>query len=462
MSVLSDRYASAEMKEIWSPANKVIAERELWLRVLRHQSDRLGISEGAIADYERVAPHVDLKSIEERELKIRHDVKARIDEFNALAGHEYIHLGMTSRDLTENIEAWQILQSLKLIQSRSASLLYQLSLKATQYRNLAIIGRSHNVPAQMTTLGKKFASIAEELILAFENLTHLVDRFPNRGIKGPVGTAQDLVDLMGDDSIDSIVARELGFARTLDSTGQIYPRSLDFEVLSVLVQLSAAPANLATSIRLLAGQELVSEGFSPNQVGSSAMPHKMNSRSCERINGLAKVLRGYLVMVSELVGDQWNEGDVSDSVVRRVALADSFFALDGVIETTLTVLKEFGVFEANINREIQENLPFIATTKFLMAAVKAGAGRESVHEALKEISTKALLGRRKGETTSLLDEIAKDPRIPLDLPTLKDLLGNPLDFTGMAGEQVDRVVARITALLENFPSALAYEPAKIR
>jgi len=465
MSIIADRYASLQMREIWSPMAKIIAERKLWIAVLRFQSKHgIDIPERAISDYEKVIERVDLASIDRRERESRHDVKARIDEFNALAGHQFIHLGMTSRDLTENIEAHQIRQSLNLIHERSAALLYRLGERANQYRELPIVARSHNVPAQLTTLGKKFANFAEELLIAHTRLTNLIERYPNRGIKGPVGTAQDGLDLLGKDHarLESEIAKTLGFESTLDSTGQIYPRSLDFEVVSALVQLSAAPANMATSIRLMAGNELVSEGFKAGQVGSSAMPHKMNSRSCERINGLAVVLRGYLSMISELVGDQWNEGDVSDSVVRRVALSDAFYTIDGIIETALTVLAEFGIFEARINAEVEANLPYLATTKILMAAVKAGAGRESAHEALKELSTKALIENRTGRPTSLIDAIANDPRIPLDSQTLQAILRDPREFVGAAPTQVSRVIAKIDAAIAQIPSARTYHPSQIR
>jgi adenylosuccinate lyase len=312
-------------------------------------------------------------------------------------------------------------------------------------------------------LGKKFATVGEELLFAFERLNNLIERYPLRGFKGPVGTAQDMSDLMGSaNEIENAIAKSLDFSRTLDSTGQVYPRSFDFDVISALVQLSAAPSNLATNIRLLAGFELVSEGFAPNQVGSSAMPHKMNSRSCERINGLAVVLRGYLSMISEISGDQWNEGDVSDSVVRRVALSDAFFALDAIMETTLTVLDEFGIFESNIKKEIEEQLPFLATTKILMAAIKAGAGRETAHEALKELSTKALIARREGKPSSLIDSIAADPRIPLDKSALETIISNPIEFIGDATSQTERVIARIEAAIKDFPAAGAYHPAPIR
>jgi adenylosuccinate lyase len=463
MSVLANRYTSKEMREIWSAENKIKAERRLWIEVMKFQAKALNIPAEAIAKYESVLEKIDLASIDEREKKSRHDVKARIDEFNALAGHEYIHLGMTSRDLTENIEAAQILSALKLIQERTASLLFQIAKKAELYKGLPIVGRSHNVPAQVTTLGKKFATVGEELIFAFERLNNLIERYPIRGFKGPVGTSQDMIDLLGSTAdIERAISKSLGFSRTLDSTGQIYPRSYDFDVVSALVQLAAAPSDFATTIRLIAGHELVSEGFSPNQVGSSAMPHKMNSRSCERINGLAVVIRGYLSMISEISGNQWNEGDVSDSVVRRVALSDAFFAIDAIIETTLTVLNEFGIFESNINREIQEQLPFLATAKILMAAVKAGAGRETAHEALKEIATTALIAKREGKPISLIDAIAADPRIPLDKSTLDELVRNSNDFIGDATSQTDRVIARIGEAIKPFPAASIYRPGAIR
>ena len=192
------------------------------------------------------------------------------------------------------------------------------------------------------------------------------------------------------------MAGHLGFERVLTSVGQVYPRSLDFDVLSALVQLTAGPSNLATTIRLMAGNELVTEGFKEGQVGSSAMPHKMNTRSCERVNGLAVVTRGYLSMVGELAGDQWNEGDVSCSVVRRVALPDAFFAVDGLFQTFLTVLDEFGAFPAVIQRELDRYLPFLATTKVLMAAVRNGVGREAAHEAIKEAAVGVALDMRAG------------------------------------------------------------------
>ena len=467
VSVLASRYASAAMRDIFAPEAKIIAERKLWIAVARAQS-QLGhpISDGVIADYEKVITKVDLESIDKREKVTRHDVKARIEEFNALAGHEAIHAGMTSRDLTENIEALQIRDGLAIVHDKSIALLSALAEKASLYAEQPIAGRSHNVPAQITTLGKRFASAGEELLYAYERLISLQGRFPMRGIKGPVGTAQDSIDLLGSsaahEKLESAIAAEFKFSNTLDSTGQIYPRSLDYEVLTTLVQIAAAPSSLATSIRLMAGAELVTEGFKAGQVGSSAMPHKMNTRSCERVNGLTVLLRGYAGMISELAGDQWNEGDVSCSVVRRVAIPDAFYAIDGLLETMLTILEEFGVFKAVIAAELERYLPFLATTKILMAAVKAGVGREVAHEVIKEHAVAAALNMREGKPNNLLDALANDSRIPLDRTALQSLIGNPLEFTGDARQQVARVVDRIGAITSAHPAAAQYKPHSIR
>ncbi|MEJ0014127.1 MAG: adenylosuccinate lyase [Actinomycetota bacterium] len=467
MSVLADRYASAEMRAIWSPESKIIQERKLWIAVMRAQS-QLGhlIADSVISDYEKVLFKVDLASIDAREKQNRHDVKARIEEFNALAGHEAIHAGMTSRDLTENVEAMQIRDGLLLVRARVVSTLAMLAERAAQYIDQPITGRSHNVAAQVTTLGKRFASAAEELLFAYERLDNLLERYPIRGIKGPVGTAQDSVDLLGSTSahekLEQQIAKHLGFNRVLDSTGQIYPRSFDFDVVTTLVQLAAGPSSLATSIRLMAGAELVTEGFKAGQVGSSAMPHKMNTRSCERVNGLTVILRGYASMVGEISGDQWNEGDVSCSVVRRVALPDGFYAIDGLLETFMTVLSEFGAFSKVIDAELTRYLPFLATTKILVAAVKAGVGREVAHEVIKEHAVNAALGIRQGLPNTLIDALAADPRLPLNKEELEALLASPLEFTGDARAQTTRVINRIDAITSAYADTSKYRPSNIR
>jgi adenylosuccinate lyase len=434
-NVLATRYATEEMVAIFDPINKIINERKFWITILKlQQKAGLPITDSDIKAYEKVVEKVELDSIDKREIKTRHDVKARIEEFNALAGVEKIHIGLTSRDLTENIELIQIKAGLELIEYRVLQTLFLLSEKISKYEKTYMVGRTHNVAAQVTTLGKRFASCAEELLFAHTALKELIARLPLRGIKGPVGTSQDALDAMGKNfaNLEKSIAEEFGFENTWSSVGQVYPRSVDFEVVSKLLQIASAPSSMATTIRLMAGAGWVSEGFKAGQVGSSAMPHKMNSRSSERINGMMVLLRGYNTMAADLAGDQWNEGDVSCSVVRRVVIPDSYYALDGLLHTFMTILQEFGVFEDKVKAELEEQLPILATSKILMECVKAGMGREVAHQLIKKHSI---------TSTNFFKALAGEKDFPLSLDQLKDLIKDPSDFVGMAAEQ-SRIVAK--------------------
>ena len=444
-NVLATRYATKEMVAIFDPVNKIINERKFWITILKlQQKAGLPITDSDIKAYEKVIEKVDLDSIDKREINTRHDVKARIEEFNSLAGVEKIHIGLTSRDLTENIELIQIKAGLELIEYRVLQTLFLLNEKISKYEKTYMVGRSHNVAAQVTTLGKRFASCAEELLFAHTALKELIARLPLRGIKGPVGTSQDALDAMGKDfaQLEKSIAEEFGFENTWASVGQIYPRSVDFEVVSKLLQIASAPSSMATTIRLMAGSGLVSEGFKAGQVGSSAMPHKMNSRSSERINGMMVLLRGYNTMAADLAGDQWNEGDVSCSVVRRVVIPDSFYVLDGLLHTFMTILNEFGIYEENIEKELSEQLPLLATTKILMECVKAGIGREVAHQLIKKHSTSTTAG-------DFFEALAKEKGFPLSLDQLKNLIADPSLFAGKASEQSESVRQRINKVTDS-------------
>ncbi len=462
-NVLADRYASPEMVAIWSPEAKVRLERELWLAVLEAQQDLgLEVPAGALDAYRAVVHQVDLASIRDRERVTRHDVKARIEEFNALAGFEAVHVGLTSRDLTENVEQLQVFRSLQLVRDRAVAVLGRLAERAEAHRDLVMAARTHNVAAQPTTLGKRFANVGEELLVAYRRLTDLLARYPLRGLKGPVGTQADLLSLFDGaeanvDLLERRVAAHLGLGAGLGSVGQVYPRSLDFDVVTCLAQLASAPANLAITVRLMAGHELVTEGFRPGQVGSSAMPHKMNTRSAERIGGLLAILRGHVSMAASLLGDQWNEGDVSCSVTRRVLLADACFAIDGLFETTLEVLADFGPYPAVVEAELDRYLPFLASTRLMLAAVRAGMGREEAHHVVGEHAVAVARAMREANAPNdLLERLGADARFPLDAGALRELLADHQTFVGRAGEQVDHFVQRVHAIGAEHPEALAY------
>jgi adenylosuccinate lyase len=467
-NVLAARYASPQMIEVWDPATKVRLERELWLAVLEAQIDLgLEVDRSVLDDYRSRISDVDLDSIAGRERTLRHDVKARLEEFNALAGHESIHLGMTSRDLTENVEQLQVKRALDLVLVRAVAALLAMARVATEYSSLAITARTHNVPAQVTTVGKRVATAGEELATAVERLEEIFEGLPLRGIKGPVGTHQDQSELLGSAEaaleLDRRIATRLGFSSTVGSVGQVYPRSYDFEVVAGLVQLVSGPVNLTNTLRLMAGHDLASEGFREGQVGSSAMPHKMNARTSERIHGLKVVLGGHLAMAAALAGEQWNEGDVSCSVVRRVMLPDAFFATDGLLQGFLTVLDEVGFFPAVIGAELDANLPFLATTNLLVAAVRKGMGREDAHGVIKGHAVSAARDRREDPAgaVDLLARLAADDTFPLDRTEIEAIVAEPHRFAGRAADQVAAFVETVGRIAARHPAAVEYRPGPI-
>lgn len=470
-NVLAERYASPAMRAIWSARGRIVLERDLWLAVMKAQRDLgLKIPAAAITDYERVKDRVDLVSIDRRERALLHDVKARIEEFNDLASRECIHLGMTSRDLTENVEQLQVFRGLELIRTKAVAALARLAARARATRAVMVTGRTHNVPAQPTTFGKRLAMAGEELLAGLERLDQLIARYPARGLKGAVGTQLDQTTLFEGDTARAVrleqrLMKHLGLRRVLGSVGQVYPRSLDFDAVSALHQLGAAAGSFSTTVRLMAGLGLVTEGFKKGQVGSSAMPHKVNCRNCERIHGFMTILSGHVAMAAQLSGGQWNEGDVSCSVVRRVLLPDAFFAIDGLLETWITVLDQFEIFPAAIRAENERQLPFLATTTILMEAVKRGAGRETAHAAIKEhalAAAKALRDGAAGEAqVGLLDRLAGDARLGLTRAQLGALLADPRRFVGAAPAQVDAFCAAVRGWVRRFPAARGYQPAPL-
>jgi adenylosuccinate lyase len=468
-NILAQRYASPAIRNIWSPTGKIRLEREYWIAVMKAQVDLgLNIPKEAITAYESALADIDLAAIDRRERITRHDVKARIEAFNEKAGVEHIHKGMTSRDLTENVEQLQLYRSVHILFLKSLALLKAFAAKAEEHKDLVLTARTHNVAAQPTTVGKRIAMFGEELMRAVNKLEALLEDYPARGLKGAVGTQLDLLTLFEGDpdkvnELESRVLKHLGLPGQLLTVGQVYPRSLDFEVVSLFNLVASGPSSFARTLRLMAGHELASEGFAKGQVGSSAMPHKMNARSCERINGFATILKGHLTMVQGLTGDQWNEGDVSCSVVRRVVLPDACFALDGLLDTALTVLSQMEVFPAVIDRENAYYFPFLSTTTLLMHAVKAGAGREAAHEAIKEHAVATVADLRSGKITTndLAQRLAADGRLGLSREQIDSVIASAAQLSGKAAGQVDAFADTVKAMVNRHPEADAYEPEPI-
>ena len=468
-NILAERYASSAMRSIWSPEGRILLEREFWIAVMKAQKQQgIDIPDDAIHSYESHKNQINLDSIMQRERVTRHDVKARIEEFCELAGHEHIHKGMTSRDLTENVEQLQVFRSLQLVRDRTVAALAAIANQAERWNNVVISARTHNVAAQPTTFGKRMSMFGEELLAAFECLEHWISSYPVRGLKGAVGTQMDQLSLLDGNTqrlkqLENSVADFLGLPQQLYNVGQVYPRSIDLRTLNVLLEIASGPSSLCKTLRLMAGHETASEGFAKGQTGSSAMPHKMNSRSSERVNGFHTLLKGYQAMAAGLAGDQWNEGDVSCSVVRRVMLPDAFFTIDGMFETFMTILNQMDIYPAMIESENNHYLPFLLTTTIMMEAVKSGVGREVAHHVIKQHAVETVGDLRSGKVkeNNLIERLANEPQLGLDQLRLQEILELGRKNAGEATEQVSHFVARANQVTQRYPEASRYQPEGI-
>ena len=454
-----ERYALPPMRELWTEQ----AQYERWLEVecaVTGAYEEVGTAPPGTAQRVREAAVIDAEDIHTIEEEVGHDVIAFLRSITRSMGDEarFVHLGMTSSDVVDTALALALKRSGELLLAKLAELHDVLAVQAVRYRNTVTVGRTHGVHAEPTSFGLKVLSWLAETERNQERLARATQEVACGKSSGAVGNYANIPP-----RVEEIALARLGLARSKCST-QIVPRDQHAAFVATLALAGAQIERMATEVRLLQRTEVreVQEPFGAHQRGSSAMPHKMNSRSCERIGGFLTILRGHLTMVGSLAGDQWNEGDVFCSVVRRVALPDAFFAVDGQIETFLTVLDEFGAYPAVIQRELDRYLPFLATTKVLIAAVRAGVGRETAHEVIKEHAVAvALAMREKGAEPDLLDRLAADDRLPLDRAALESALADKQAFTGAAADQVDQVIAAVDELVSAYPDAAKYTPGAI-
>lgn len=470
LNALSERYVTGQINSIFSAESRILLERDFWILVMEALNEVGADMPLAEIEKYKAARHVfDLSQIKEIELLMKHDVMARLKHFNKVAEAKGAHTPLTSRDDTDNVEQIQIIRAAKIVFGKYISVLRHFFDNAVEYSYLNLCARTHHQPAQMTLLGRRFSMWAEELLHHIEAFERFIENYPLRGIKGPTGTQLDLLSLLGSEEkikqFEAIMAKKLGHSKFLVSTGQIYPRSLDYELISHLSLLASACANFAITIRLMAGYELMTEGFKKDQVGSSAMPHKMNTRSSERICGAAELLKIYADGASRISGNQWEEGDVSCSIVRRVIIPDSFYASDCVCETTLTVLNEMGSYPAILEKETDKYLPFLATTQFLGMMIKAGMERNAAHKIIKKYAVAEALKMREGITNNNLTAlIAEDPDVKKQGLAINDflaILSDKKHFTGRAKKQIEEVELKSQRILRKYAEEAKYEPEKI-
>jgi adenylosuccinate lyase len=455
-SPLAERYASAAMRSNFSERRKFTTWRELWL-VLAESEKELGlsISDDQIAELRAHVADLNIEVARRYERELRHDVMAHIHAYGEQCpkARAIIHLGATSCYVTDNSELIALREGLRILRGELVSLIAALRAFALEWRSLPTLGFTHFQPAQATTVGKRACLWLQDLVHDLEELDHAESRISFRGVKGTTGTQASFLELFDGDhakvrELDERVTKRMGFEKSFGVTGQTYPRQLDFRVAQVLSQIAQSAHKFATDVRLLAHRREIEEPFEKNQVGSSAMPWKRNPMRSERICSLARFVISALDNTAHTAANQWLERTLDDSANRRIVLAEMFLATDAILNLYLNVCAGLVVNVKVIERNLAEELPFLASEHLMMEAVKAGADRQDVHEAVRRASHEAARAMKDGGTNTLRDLLKKDPALASVARRLDDLLTGSR-YVGRAPEQVlEFIEAEVDPLLE--------------
>ena len=441
---LTDRYAGKEMSFIWSPQHKHSTWRRLWLTLARCEKELgLDISDEQLQELAAHLDDIDFDRVAQYEKELRHDVMSHIRTYGEKCpkAAPIIHLGATSCYVTDNTELLQTREAMTVIKGKLLRLIANLGKFCDQYKDMAILGFTHFQPAQLTTLGKRFALYLQDFVMDFERLENEIANLPFRSVKGTTGTQASFLELFDGDhekcrQLEKNVAAAMGFDKVVALSGQTYTRKVDYFVLSTLSGIAQSAAKMATDIRLLASMKEVEEPFNAKQVGSSAMAYKRNPMRSERITSLARYVMNLPGNAAMTHATQWFERTLDDSANRRISLPEGFLATDIILSILINVTDGLQVWPRVIARHINAELPFMATENLLMETVKRGGDRQVLHEVIREHSMAA--GRRvkeEGADNDLLDRLRNDPAFAAIKEDFDSLL-DPKAFIGRAPQQV--------------------------
>lgn len=444
-SPLSDRYASLQMQEIWSQRRKISTWRRLWLALAESEQELgLDITDEQLDQLRGHLEDIDFEAAARYEKELRHDVMAHIHTYGDAApkARPIIHLGATSQFVNCNTELLQLRDSLHLIASKLAAVICHLGDFAKQYRDLATLGYTHFQPAQPTTVGKRATLWAQDLALTLEDVEFRLFTLRFRGVRGATGTQASFLDLFDGDhekvlKLDALVTEKMGWDvdKRYTVTGQTYPRIVDAFILSTLAAIASAAHKIATDLRLLANRGEIEEPFEDKQIGSSAMAYKRNPMRCERVCALARFVMNMPPNALQTSAVQWMERTLDDSANRRIILPEAFLALDGLLDVLRNVTGGLVVHKAKVAANLLEEMPFLATERLMMEAVKRGADRQDAHEVVRKHAIEvASQMKDQAIDNDLLDRLAGEPMFKgVDLSNAV----NPNHFIGRAPEQVE-------------------------
>ncbi|GAB6088160.1 adenylosuccinate lyase [Alkaliphilus crotonatoxidans] len=442
---LIERYASQEMTYLFSPDNKFITWRKLWIALAEAEKELgLPITDEQIAELKANQKNINYEVAIQREKETRHDVMSHVYAYGEQCpkAKGIIHLGATSAYVGDNTDVIIMRDALGLIKGKMVNLFHVLEDFCQTYRALPTLGFTHFQPAQLTTVGKRGTLWLLDLLMDYENLEFQLDRMKLRGVKGTTGTQASFYKLFENDDekvkeLEKRVANKMGFEKTFPVTGQTYSRKLDYEVLTVLSGIAQSLHKMTNDLRLLQSMKEIEEPFEKGQIGSSAMAYKRNPMRSERIASLARYVMAAAQNAAMTASVQWFERTLDDSANRRIVLPEAFMAVDAILEIAINVCSGLVVYEKMILQHIENELPFMATENILMEAVKQGGDRQELHEKIRLHSMEAARQVKiEGRPNDLIERILKDQDFNLTREQLDELL-DPKNFIGRAPQQVE-------------------------
>ncbi len=446
ISPLSQRYASKEMQYLFSPNKKFRTWRSLWIALAETEKELgLPITQEQIDELKAHRDDINYEEAAEREKLVRHDVMSHVYAYGLQCpkAKGIIHLGATSCYVGDNTDIIIMRDALVLVRSKLVNVIAYLAAFAQKYKDLPTLAFTHFQPAQPTTVGKRATLWINEFMMDLEDLEYMLGSLKLLGSKGTTGTQASFLELFdGDqekvDRIDPMIAQKMGFEKCCPVSGQTYSRKVDARVMNVIAQIACSAHKMSNDIRLLQHLKEVEEPFEKNQIGSSAMAYKRNPMRSERIASLARYVMTDAMNPAITSSVQWFERTLDDSANKRLAIAEGFLAIDGILDLCINVTDGLKVYPKVIDRHLRSELPFMATENIMMDAVKAGADRQEMHEKIRTLSMEA--GRRvkeEGQENNLLDLIAADPAFPQTREELEQSM-EPSRYVGCAPRQVEK------------------------
>ena len=467
-SPLSARYASKEMKYIFSPDKKFRTWRKLWIALAESEKELgLPITQEQIDELKAHADDINYEVAQEREKIVRHDVMSHVYAYGVQCPNAkgIIHLGATSCYVGDNTDIIIMTEGLKLIRNKLITVIRNLSKFADEYKALPTLAFTHFQPAQPTTVGKRATLWLQELLMDLEDVEYQLSKAKLLGSKGTTGTQASFLELFDGDHekckmLDRKIAEKMGYKACFPVSGQTYSRKLDSQFLNVLAGIAQSAAKFSNDIRLLQHLKEIEEPFEKNQIGSSAMAYKRNPMRSERIGSLSRyvmvdVLNGYFTTAT-----QWFERTLDDSANKRLSIPEAFLAVDGILSLYANVADGLVVYPKVIEQRLRKELPFMATENIMMDAVKKrGADRQQLHEKIREHSMAASrVVKVEGGENDLLERIAADEAFGVTLEELEKIL-KPENYTGRAKEQTEDFLNEcIKPVLEKYADVESDKP----